>query len=184
MDKNQKTLLDTYLRKRKLTANRLEYENYELEYTINNNIIDLQNLTAENIVYICLYHPRLVTNLNLKKLLNNNRKIIRILIKRPELFKILDSTLNLTSIFNSRDIADAITNNADLINYLNTDNLEGDGLVDVLQYNPDLIKNLIPNLDYLSIRNVRKILSEQPQLKPYFTEHFRIHNIISNTITN
>lgn len=148
MDKVQKQLIDTYIRKRGI-ANvqniQYEFETYEILYLINNNIpFDLSTLRAGTIAGILVKQPSLVNKLDLSKLSyeKNNSvdriySIIYILKHQPQLFNYFD-----ISNFDGYNIAELLIAQPLLIDKVDISILNDENIVDILKQQPKLSPQL------------------------------------------
>ncbi len=70
MDKAQKSLLDTYFRKRKLADETSDYHKfmfYELEYLVSRDMYDASKIKPQLAVYMLLHHPELINKFDISK---------------------------------------------------------------------------------------------------------------------
>lgn len=173
MDKAQKQLFDTYLRKRKIAINSVndQYKEYELIYLLNN------------------YH-----NINTGLF---NTDLILFIRKFPQLFNKL-SDYELNSLYKTNSISSILYDynehgNSIILNSLDLNKVSAYDLKFVLYYAPKFIEkidvNKINNVDMewilsfipklinyfdlskLNIFNIYNILNKQPQLKSYFKDY-------------
>lgn len=170
MEKLQKQLVDTYLRKR-VIANDFDYTNIlEVEYLLNNNYnIKLKYFTFNNIINLLRRHPEFITRLDgedIKKL-NDIEYFNAIFYEFPkENIDYILKNINYKYLSNSI-IKDIILGHPEAINYIDVDKLTGNYISTILSYYPEFIKYF--DLSKLANYNIRNLLVLQPQLKKYFT---------------
>jgi hypothetical protein len=169
MDKTQKQLLDTYIRKR-IIANDFDYNDItEVTYLLNNNYkIILNQFSYLNIVHLLIKHPEFITKLNyrdIKKLddVDYIESIFYLLSKDKIDYILKNIDYNILS---NDTIKDIIIRFPNYIENINITKLTGNYIGTILGYHPDLIKYF--DLDKLTNYNIRNLLVLQPQLKHYF----------------
>lgn len=145
MDKRQKELIDTYLRKRDIAgkgSNSYGHKKYEIAYLIMNDMYDISRIRFVIrfiIPSLIISQPKLVGKFDLSKL--NDIEIMEILFAhhylidyfKPYLFKINDGD----------DIANVISTLSeydDLIKYFDLSKLTNENINQILKYTPTLAK--------------------------------------------
>lgn len=158
MDKRQKELVDTYFRKRKIATSQNGFgpdEDYELDYLLRTNAIDPATIKASNMIFVFQHYPQLVDKLNLDVFKVHSRYYLTyILGHMPQYFDLLNSKLNLKYILYDSDVEDILLINPQVVEKLNLKSIVGDELVNVLNINSNLTKELLPNLKTLTANNL------------------------------
>ena len=144
MDKAQKSLVDTYLRKRKIAIEQPNvfrtylYRDYEIAYLIINDMYDISNIQRANIVSLILHQPKVITKFDLSKL--NYIEIMEILFEHHNLIDYFKPYLS--KITNGDDIANVMStlNEYDLAKYFDLSKLDSHNILSVITHNPKYIK--------------------------------------------
>jgi hypothetical protein len=184
MDKAQKSLVDTYFRKRKISTagNGFEEEDeHELLYLLRTNAIDPSTIKAGNFIFVLQNYPQIIDRLNLETLKINTYFLGYILAFMPQFFDKLDQRLNLKYVLTDSDIEELEKKNPSSAAKLNLRSLAGDELFDVLNNNGENFSVLIPNLSTLSKEQIGALLQKYPYAKKYFADpSLRNHPYFTN----
>lgn len=169
MDKVQKELFSTYIRKRNISVENQvsEYNEYELIYLLSNNYRIKTGLNYNDLTLFLQANPKLFSKLNPKELdmlyktnsiaglLNYNGFIVnREILEHLDLDKI-----------NNKDLSAVLYYAPDFINRIDVDRFSNSDIEWILKYKPSLINYF--DLNKLNIFNKWKIIEAQPQLKKY-----------------
>jgi hypothetical protein len=141
MDKSQRQLIDTYFRKRAIANEEVKYtqhEEYELNYMIKNNY-GIDNLVSGDILYIIL--------------------------SKGSIPPMLDKLLNR---LNSNDKSEILKKHPELIDRIDTENLDQFDIGHIITKRPELINFFAKDLPRLTSSTIYGILSDQPELHTYF----------------
>lgn len=200
MDKQQKELLKSYLRQRNIGINNdsnSNYLGYEVEYLLNNDLMDYKNLNKKNIMELLIHdfykydtlYFHMNENFNIDEIvwmLSKEPKtivffkenipaiekdgIVNILSKQPQLIKYFKSRLKQ---LNEMDIVSLLKNQPSLINDLHDyiyilNDYTGYHIARILKIQPELAKYFSSAFDYMKPHIKNKLLDYHPQLKKYF----------------
>lgn len=151
MDKTQRGLVDTYIRKREIATGDNSYgmygerggiNPYELLYIINNNIVNPEKVNGNNISELIKYNPKLYYNDKVKPFLDKMSigNISNLLQHRPEFMDVIDGNI--------------------------INEMDGDSIALIVGKNPQLIDRF--DLSKMKSNNVRDLLIKQPQFVDRF----------------
>lgn len=201
MDKNQKSLVDTYFRKRNIAAQQnnsyYELSKVEVEYSLNNNInLNYDLLDGSRLADIVLNYPHLIPKINLS--LINQDYVSEIVSEQPKQLNLfIDRAYdidgdNITYIvekqpqllhrfklsnLDSGNISKIITKHIDLIDFFDISNFESGDISRVVSTHPELINKF--NMNVMTSTGIAIILSNQPQLIKYlYSVRFTKSNLV------
>lgn len=170
MDKTQKQLFNTYIRKRQIAidSNGNSWNEFELIYLLSNDYNIKTGLYYNDLIQFIQANPNLFTKLNevelnslyktgsISGILNYNGIIIN-----REILEHID----LDKIYN-KDLAAVLFYAPDFINKIDVNRFTNDNIEWILKYKPSLINYF--DLSKLNIFNIHNILDARPELKKYF----------------
>jgi hypothetical protein len=187
MDKAQKSLIDTYFRKRKISANEsyeYNYQPYEINnYTINSNLVDIneKTISGKHFRNMVLDNPKMIPFLAERINFTHIDKgyFAQILEDKPELFEVLGKYLYNYHGFD-KYILDMMIDQPILIEKFSDrfDDFNGEMVAQLLikySENDDIlkkIKNYAYDLKFFWGFEIYNVLITKPNLYPYFSEYF------------
>lgn len=165
MDKAQKSLVDTYFRKRKIAGeqdSRYKYYDYETAYLVINDMYDVSKVTHNDMVSLIIHQPKVITKFDLSEL--NDMEIMEILFEHHNLIDYFKPYLS--KITSGGDIKNVILTlgEYDLTKYFDLSKLKKIDITHILVHRPELIDVLKPYIDDLNAFNIITILKSQPKL--------------------
>lgn len=168
MDKSQRQLIDTYFRKRRIAAKEnsvYNLESFELIYSLENNILSVNDLKDNEISRCLIKRPDLFEKINSEKDLNEMDfyYIKEIMISRPELIELFDFKK--------------------IIEYHNFSAWNsGEQLVQLLVAYPELINKFPKNI--FSNSMVKDLITNQPKLLNIFINRIESERWNANSIVD
>ena len=139
MDKNRKSLVDTYFRKRNIAIEqngRYGFQRHEIIYALNNNIkIEHSLLDITKIVSIIKGNPELITKIDFNSF--NDYKIIESIIKLPEIIDMRPEIFTTERFrnFDSGMILRVLVHQPKLVNLFNLLKFSGNNISELFEKN-------------------------------------------------
>lgn len=173
MDKTQKGLVDTYLRKRKISieSDVSYYNEYELIYFLSNDYHIKTGLNYNDLIQFLQANPKLFSKINEEELdmLYKTSSITAILnynglYINNEILKHVDLDR-----INNSDLKTLLFYAPNFISKVDVNRFDNNQIEWLLKNKPSLIDNF--DLNKLNIFNIHNILRDQPNLKSYFMNH-------------
>lgn len=170
MDKLQKQLLDSYIRKRKISLDSVGdvFTNYELVYLLSNDYRIRTNYHGTELILFLRKYPEMINKLNeyeLNDLYRNKYISIMLYDNNKESNNIIVNSLDLNKV-TKYDLKFVLYYVPELINKVDINRFDNNEIEWFLMYRPELINNF--DLSKLNNLNIYNILNKQPQLKHYF----------------